>query len=445
MARRAFSSSPSTGWYCEMLDYSLDKMTKLDRELVLSRGDVDMAGALKSARETIDAVRRGGDEALKTLARKHDGFTGDSLAVPVSDIRASVTRISKIVLESLELSKKRIEAFHSRQELKPFEFRDESGTLGQRVVPMDRIGVYVPGGTAAYMSSVLMACVPARVAGVKEIAICTPGKGGHVPVEILAAAALCGVSEVHPVGGAHAIAAMAYGTESIPRVQKIVGPGGLFVSAAKLLVRNDCEIDFLAGPSEILVIADSKADPRLIACDMLAQLEHDPLARAVLVSTSKGVIESSQAELDRLMSACARSEIASRAAKRGAIFILAESIDEAVKFSNDYAPEHLLIDTEQPESLLPMIRSAGSVFLGSPSSVVFGDYCSGTNHILPTKCTASMKSSLSVYDFLKIIPYQRMTDAGAAKLSKVVDILARAEGLPAHADAALARVKKEAK
>jgi histidinol dehydrogenase len=420
-------------------------MTKLDRELVLTRGDVDMSGALRSARKTIDAVRRGGDEALKTLARKYDGFVGESLTVPESEIRASVGSIAKDVLESLELSKKRIEAFHSKQELKPFEFKDASGTLGQKVVPLDRVGVYVPGGTAAYMSSVLMACVPARIAGVKEIAICTPGKDGRVPAEILAAAALCDVNEVHPVGGAHAIAAMAYGTESIPRVQKIVGPGGLFVSAAKLLVRNDCEIDFLAGPSEILVIADSKASPRLIACDMLAQLEHDPLARAVLVSTSKGVIEDSQSELDKLMAASARSEITSRAAKRGAIFIFAKDLGEAVKFSNDYAPEHLLIDIENPESLLPRIRSAGSVFLGSSSSVVFGDYCSGTNHILPTKGTASMKSSLSVYDFLKIIPYQMLTDAGAAKLSKVVDILARAEGLPAHADAALARAKKEAK
>ncbi len=428
-----------------MLDYSLDKMTKLDRELVLSRSDVDMSGALKSARETIDAVRRGGDEALKTLARKYDGFTGESLTVQENTIRSSVRSISKEVLDSLMLSKKRIEAFHSRQELKPFEFKDESGTLGQKVVPLDRAGVYVPGGTAAYMSSVLMACVPARIAGVKEIAICTPGKNGQVPAEILAAAELCGVSEVHSVGGAHAIAAMAYGTDSIPRVQKIVGPGGLFVSAAKLLVRNDCEIDFLAGPSEILVIADSKANPRLIACDMLAQLEHDPFSRAVLVSTSKNVIEESQVELERLTSASARGEIASRAAKRGAIFILAKSLDEAVDFSNDYAPEHLLLDVEDPETLLAAVRSAGSVFLGSTSSVVFGDYCSGTNHILPTKGTASMKSSLSVYDFLKIIPYQKISEAGAAKLSQTVDILARAEGLPAHADAALARVKKEAK
>jgi histidinol dehydrogenase len=428
-----------------MLDYSLDKMTKLDRELVLSRGDVDMSGALMSARETIEAVRRGGDETLKALARKYDGFTGESLTVPVSAIHASVRGVAKEVLKSLELSKTRIEAFHSKQELKPFEFKDECGTLGQKVVPMDRVGVYVPGGTAAYMSSVLMACIPARIAGVKDIAICTPGKGGKVPAEILAAASLCGVSEVHPVGGAHAIAAMAYGTESINRVQKIVGPGGLYVSAAKLLVRNDCEIDFLAGPSEILVIADSKANPRLIACDMLAQLEHDPLARAVLVATSKGVLEDSQTELARLMSISPRGEIASLAAKRGAIFIFVKSLDEAVKFSNEYAPEHLLLDVEKPGSLLQMIRSAGSVFLGSSSSVVFGDYCSGTNHILPTKGTASMKSSLSVYDFLKVIPYQSISDAGAAKLSKTVDILARAEGLPAHADAALARVAKEAK
>jgi histidinol dehydrogenase len=427
-----------------MLDYSLDDMTGLDREIVLSRGDGEMMKVLRVAQNAIDQVRRGGDEALKELSREYDGFTGESLTVPESSIKASVTSISKELLESLQLSKSRIESFHSRQELKQFEFSDEHGTLGQKVVPLDRIGVYVPGGTAAYMSSVLMACVPARIAGVKEIAICTPGKGGQVPCEILAAAAICGVAEVHPVGGAHAIAALAYGTQSIPRVRKIVGPGGAFVSAAKLLVRNDCEIDFLAGPSEIMVIADSDADPRLISCDMLAQLEHDPLSRAVLVSTSRNVIEASKAELDRLIPLSARSGIASSAAKRGAIFILSKSIDDAVRFSNEYAPEHLLLDVREPHKLLEKVSSAGSVFLGSSSSVVFGDYCSGTNHILPTKGTAAMKSSLSVYDFLKIIPYQRISESGAAKLSRVVDILARAEGLPAHADAALARTRKEA-
>lgn len=428
-----------------MLEYVLDRMTELDRKLVLSRGDVDLSDAAESARKVIDAVRTEGDESLMAFARQYDGFSGGPLTIPESEVRKSVEEISKEVLDALKLSKQRIEAFHLKQVLKPFEFKDGLGTFGQKVVPLDRVGVYVPGGTAAYMSSVLMACIPAMIAGVKEIAICSPGKGGRVPAEILAAADLCGVKEVHPVGGAQAIAAMAYGTESIPRVQKIVGPGGAYVSAAKLLVRNDCEIDFLAGPSEVLIIADAKADPELIARDMLAQLEHDPLARAVLISTSESALKDAESELEKLLTGAERSAIASQASKRGAIFILVNDLGAAAEFSNEYAPEHLLLDVENPRQLLAKIKSAGSVFLGKRSSVVFGDYCSGTNHILPTKGVAAMRSSLSVYDFLKIIPYQDISDAGAAKLSKVVDILARAEGLPAHADAALARAKEKVK
>jgi histidinol dehydrogenase len=238
---------------------------------------------------------------------------------------------------------------------------------------------------------------------------------------------------------------MAYGTESIPRVQKIVGPGGAFVTAAKLLVRNDCEIDFLAGPSEILVIADVHADPQMIASDMLAQLEHDPLARAVLVTDSRKVAERISKELDLQLAKAIRIKIASKAAEKGAICIVTRSISEAVGFANSYAPEHLLLDVGKPERLLENVRNAGSVFLGRYSSVAFGDYCSGTNHILPTKGVASMRSSLSVYDFLKIIPYQSISEAGAVKLSRIVNVLARSEGLPAHAEAALTRSRRVSK
>ncbi|MBU0624697.1 MAG: histidinol dehydrogenase, partial [Candidatus Thermoplasmatota archaeon] len=284
--------------------------------------------------------------------------------------------------------------------------------------------------------------IPARIAGVEEIAMCTPGSNGTVPAEILAAADLCGITEVHPVGGAHSIAAMAYGSRSIPRVQKIVGPGGNVVTAAKLLVRNDCEIDILAGPSEVLVIADKSADPALVAADMLAQLEHDPLARALLVTDSRPLADRTRTELRLQLAKASRSGIASEAARRGAIAIITETIAQAVEFSNDYAPEHLLVDVKNPMAVLDRVRNAGSVFLGRYSSVAFGDYCSGTNHILPTKGMAAMKSSLSVYDFLKIIPYQRISRIGAAKLSKVVAVMARAEGFPAHAEAALARTRK---
>ena len=425
-----------------MLTYELRKMSDEEIEEVLSRKGVDLTRAAEIAKPIIDEVRSNGDSAVLKFAKKFDGFRGGPLTLTRNLLRSSRKRVSKKVLEALITSKRRIGSFHSRQILESFEYSDECGTMGQRVVPLNRIGVYVPGGTADYVSSVLMACVPARIAGVSQIAICTPGRNGKVPDAVLAAADMCGVSEVHPVGGAHAVAAMAHGTDSIPRVQKIVGPGGAVVTAAKLLVRNDCEIDFLAGPSEVLVIADSGADPELVAADMLAQLEHDPLARALLVTDSESIAELTRKEFLRQLAKASRSDVASKSAEKGAIFITTETIADAIKFSNEYAPEHLLIDVENPMAILNQIQNAGSVFLGGYSSVAFGDYCSGTNHILPTKGTAEMKSSLSVYDFLKIIPYQQISWAGAASLSKVVDVLARSEGLPAHADAALARARK---
>jgi len=420
----------------------LSDLSESRKREILSRGDVDLSDAMTKARAIIEDVRTGGDAALRVFADKFDGLKGGPLIVPLSEIQEASARVPKKVMDALEVSKQRIEAFHSKQVLEPFEYKDSAGLLGQRVVPIRRVGVYVPGGTADYVSSVLMSCIPAGIAGVSEIAICTPGKGGKVSDGILAAADLCGVREVHPIGGAHAIAAMAYGTESVRKVQKVVGPGGAFVTAAKLLVRNDCEIDFLAGPSEILVLADADSDPELIAADMLAQLEHDPLARAVLVTPCKELVVETKRVLRDKVARAGRSEIVRKAAEDGAIFIIAASLAEAVRFSNEYAPEHLLIDVKDPMRILRQIDSAGSVFLGRYSSVAFGDYCSGTNHVLPTKGAASMKSALSVYDFLKVIPYQRISAEGATKLSRTVDVLARLEGLPAHAEAALARKRR---
>lgn len=425
-----------------MLVLKLSEMNAAQLKAILTRGDVDLSGPMRLARKIIDDVRKRGDRALRTYARRFDGFTGGPLTVSQDEVRSSVDEISKDVLTALRVSKGRIEAFHKRQMPTPFEYSDATGLLGQRIVPLERVGVYVPGGTAAYMSTLLMACAPARVAGVENIAVCTPGNKGKVPLEILAAAELCDVREVHPIGGAQSIAAMAYGTNSVKRVQKIVGPGGAFVTAAKLLVRNDCEIDFLAGPSEVLIIADDNSDAEMLASDMLAQLEHDPLARAVLVTPSEQVLEGTKDSLERMLASTERREIVAASSASGAIFVLTDNVKDAVRFSNAYAPEHLLIDVREPRALLGQIRSAGSVFLGRYSSVAFGDYCSGTNHILPTKGVAAAKSSLTVYDFLKIIPYQELSAAGARKLSKTAETLARAEGLPAHAAAAVARARK---
>jgi histidinol dehydrogenase len=425
-----------------MLTFDLGRMTEAERRSVLGREGVDLYRAMEEVSPVVREVRSGGDDALVRYAEKYDGFRGSQLTLPRKDISSASKRVPKALLKAVNLAKRRIERFHSKQRLEAFEISDSCGTLGQMVVPLDRVGVYVPGGSADYVSTVLMACVPARIAGVSEIALCTPGREGKVPDNILAAADMCGVTEIHPVGGAQSIAAMAYGTESIRKVRKIVGPGGSYVTAAKLLVRNDCEIDFLAGPSEVLVVADAKADIEMIAADMLAQLEHDPSARAVLVADSSTVIEGARTALERQLAAAQRSEVASRAAGKGAIFIKAKTVDAALEFSNEYAPEHLLIDVRDPKRLLAKVTNAGSVFVGPYSSVAFGDYCSGTNHILPTRGTASMKSALSVYDFLKVVPYQEISSKGAAELGSVVAEIANSEGLPAHAQAAVLRARR---
>jgi histidinol dehydrogenase len=425
-----------------MRTYELGRMTPSQKRAVMTREGVDIERAMSLAKLVVDDVRLYGDSAVRRFARKFDSFGGMPLTVPPARLKAARGRVPRELIRSMKVSKRRIEAFHRRQRLEPFSYRDECGEFGQRIVPLERVGVYVPGGTADYVSSVFMCCIPARIAGVDEIALCTPGKKGRVPDTILAAAEMCGVEEVHPVGGPQAIGALAYGTESIPRVQKIVGPGGAYVAAAKLMVRNDCEIDFLAGPSEVLVISDGSGDPEMIASDMVAQLEHDPYARSVLVTTSETFLEQVRAELRRMLKSSERKDIASEASVKGAVFVLVESLDEAIGFSNEFAPEHLLIDVKRPARLLSSVRSAGSVFLGGYSSVAFGDYCSGTNHVLPTKGTASMKSSLSVYDFLKIIPYQSISREGVSRLAGVVDSIASAEGLPAHAAAAKLRARK---
>ena len=425
-----------------MLTVDLRKARRKDLDALMAREGVDLVGAMDRVRPVIAAVKAGGDAAVRKYASKFDGFKGGPLTVPSTRLVSATRKISWDLTASLTLSKKRIEAFHRRQQLRPFEFRDGCGFYGQKVVPLDRVGVYVPGGSADYMSTVLMACIPAKIAGVEQIALCTPGRQGKVPDGILAAARICGVSEVHPIGGPHSIAAMAYGTESIPKVRKIVGPGGSYVTAAKLLVRNDCEIDFLAGPSEVLIIADSGANPEFLASDMLAQLEHDPMARAVLVTPSEDISNKTRTELKSMLLKAARGDIANRSAAKGAIFVVSPDMAGAIAFANEYAPEHLLIDTKNPKAVLAEIRNAGSVFLGSYSSVAFGDYCSGTNHILPTMGAASMKSALSVYDFVKIIPYQSISASGASQLGPAVDTLARSEGLPAHANAAVIRGRR---
>jgi histidinol dehydrogenase len=422
-----------------MFTCELKNLSRRDRSRLLSRADVDLSEPLAIASVIIGRVRAGGDQALLSCAEEYDSFVGGRLLVDPADVAAARKRVPKELVCAMAECKERIERFHDRQRLEGFEFRDRAGVYGQKVVPLSRVGVYVPGGSASYASSVLMACVPARVAGVEEVIMCTPAKGGRVGDAVLAAADMCEVDEVYSVGGAQAIAAMAYGTETIRPVQKIVGPGGAVVSAAKLLVRNDCEIDFLAGPSEVLVVADGRADAKVLAAEMLAQLEHDPLARAILVTTSRRVLKAVSDELKRLTLSADRRDIIEQSSREGAVFMLARNLREAIGFANDYAPEHLVLEVSSPKATLKMVRNAGSVFLGRNSSVAFGDYCAGPNHILPTKGTASRRSSLTTYDFLKVVPYQSITRSGARELAPICELMADAEGLPGHAKAAAIR------
>jgi histidinol dehydrogenase len=422
-----------------MRSYDADDIPRSDLRALFKGRALSMNRAVTQASLIVDAVRRDGDSAVMRFARKFDGFTGGSFAVSKKEITAAESRIARSLMSALRKSLRRIEAYHSRQELMPFEYADASGTFGQRITPLERVGIYAPGGTASYASSVLMAAVPARIAGVEEIVLATPSRKGKVDDIVLAAASISGVSEVYSIGGAHAIAAMAYGTETVRAVDKIVGPGGSIVTAAKLLVRDDCDIDFLAGPSEVMIIADGSADSEMIALEMIAQLEHDRQAIAVTVSASDALLKKSAESLTRLMADVDRRDIVRAAAKNGAVFVKVGSLAQAMALSNRFAPEHLLIATKSPEKQLDAVRNAGSVFLGEHSSVAFGDYCAGTNHVLPTMGTARAKSALSVYDFLKTIPYQRLTRDGADRLSPVVGALARAESLPNHALAAEAR------
>lgn len=422
-----------------MLRYDYSSMSADDLRRVLRRGGTSMDQAVTVARPIVEAVRRGGDRALMRYARKLDGFKGGSFLVPRGALEAAMSRVPSQILASLKLSKRRIQAYHKKQSLNAFEFEDSCGVFGQKVVPLERVGIYIPGGTATYATSVLMTAVPAKIAGVEEIVMCTPGRNGRVEDAVLAAAVIAGVDEIYSVGGAQGIAAMAYGTESISMVSKIVGPGGSIVSAAKMMVRSDCEIDSIAGPSEVLIIADGTAEATLVASEMVAQLEHDPAAVAVLVSSSSRLLDRTSLALKQMIGRADRKDILGMSFDEGAVFLKVRNMSQAVEFSNAYAPEHLLVDTKNPRELFKSIRNAGSVFLGQSSSVAFGDYCSGPNHVLPTMGTARSRSALSVYDFLKIVPYQQLSVQGAATLAPVVTALAEVEGLPNHAIAARLR------
>lgn len=380
-------------------------------------------------------VRENGDEALYRLSEKFDGARPASIAVPMEEIDAAAEAVGAEFMEILKAAAENIRAFHRRQIREGYVVADKPGViLGQRIIPLRRAGIYIPGGTAAYPSTVLMDVIPAVLAGVGEVVMCTPpSRGGTVAPEILAAAKVAGVGRVFRVGGAQAVAAMAYGTESVPRADKIVGPGNVYVAEAKRQVFGQVGIDIIAGPSEILIIADGASNPAFVAADMLSQAEHDKNAAAVLVTDSRALADAVAAEIETQLARLPRGEIArASVGQNGRIFVVGD-LAEAAETSNEIAPEHLELCVEDPFALLPRIKNAASVFLGRYCPEALGDYFAGPNHTLPTVSTARFASPLGVEDFVKRAQFTYYTKDALAAVADKVARFAEHEGLTAHA------------
>ena len=393
--------------------------------------------------EIIENVKMRGDRALLEYTEKFDRARLTALQVTAAEIEEAVASVAPRFLEVLQKAAANIRKFHSRQVRNSFVINEEDGILmGQKIIPIDRAGLYVPGGTAAYPSTVLMDAIPAKIAGCPEVVMVTPPNAeGKVNSVILAAASIAGVDKIFKVGGAQAIAALAYGTESIPRVDKIVGPGNAFVAEAKKQVFGRVSIDMIAGPSEILIVADAGTDPRHAAADLLSQAEHDKLASAVLVTDSESLALAVQAELEIQIPQLERSEIARASIDNNGKIIVAENLRQAIDIANEIAPEHLELCVDNPFDYLDAIRHAGSVFMGRNCPEALGDYLAGPNHTLPTSGTARFSSPLSVDDFIKKTQYTYFTRDALARVAQDVAYFARAEGLTAHAKSAVIRTE----
>jgi histidinol dehydrogenase len=395
--------------------------------------------------EIVDAVRDTGDAALLELTERFDRvrMTAGELAVTTSELDVAERAVGETTMGALRYAAGRIERFHRETAPRSWRMTDALGSrLGQEVRPIDRVAVYVPGGRAAYPSTVLMTVIPARVAGVREIVLVSPPSADKsLNAAVLAAARVAGVTEAYRVGGAQAVAALAYGTETIRRVDKIVGPGNIYVVLAKSRVFGDVGIDMVAGPSEVVVVADESADAAFVAADLLAQAEHDPMARAVLLTPSRGLIDRVAREVEQRLGALPRREIAGAALQSHGALVLTRSLEEAVEVANLLAPEHLELQVEDPEALLPLVRSAGAVFLGRFTPEVVGDYVAGPNHVLPTGGTARFASALGTEDFVKRMSVIQYAQAGLREAGPHLAELARVEGLDGHGAAAAVRIE----
>ncbi|GAA0788193.1 histidinol dehydrogenase [Marinobacterium sediminicola] len=395
--------------------------------------------------EVIAKVRTEGDSALVEYTNRFDRTSANS----IEDLELGQARLQQALdslpadqRAALEKAAERVRAYHERQKGESWQYTEADGTmLGQQITPMDRVGIYVPGGKAAYPSSVLMNALPAHVAGVKEIIMVVPTPEGVVNELVLAAAALAGVDRVFTLGGAQAVAALAYGTETVPRVDKIVGPGNIFVATAKRAVFGTVGIDMIAGPSEILVVCDGQTDPDWVAMDLFSQAEHDEDAQSILVCPDADYIDQVEASINKLLPTMERQEIIRISLENRAALIKVADMDQAAEVSNRIAPEHLELSVEDPVAFLPKIRHAGAIFMGRYTAEALGDYCAGPNHVLPTSGTARFSSPLGVYDFQKRSSLIMFSAEGASEMGKVASVLARGESLTAHARSAEYRIK----
>ena len=396
--------------------------------------------------EILTNVRQKGDIALVEYTNQFDHRNVSSiknLIVPSDQMSQALQNISEPERSALNVSAERIIEYHEHQKINSWSYCDEDGTmLGQQVTPIERICIYVPGGKANYPSSVLMSALPAKVAGVNKIIMTAPAPDGQLNPMVLAAAAIAGVDEIYTVGGAQAIGALAYGTDTIKKVDKIVGPGNIFVATAKRMVFGQVGLDMVAGPSEVLIVCDGKTDPDWIAMDLFSQAEHDQNAQAILVSNDNKLLEQVKMSVEKLLPSLERADIIQSSLKRRGAFILVRDLNEAVELVNYIAPEHLELSVDDPEDMLPRIRNAGAIFMGRFTSESVGDYCAGPSHVLPTSSTARFSSPLGVYDFQKRSSIVMCNEKSASKLGKTASIIARAESLTAHAHSAEYRIKK---
>ena len=394
--------------------------------------------------EIINTIRSKGDKALIDYSIKFDGVKAKTMAdlmISQEELEKSFNDLSNKQKNAITIAAERVKAYHLKQNQKTWSYTEDDGTmLGQKITPLDSVGLYVPGGKAAYPSSVLMNAIPAKVAGVDELIMMVPSKDGIMNKLVLAAAYISGVDMVITVGGAQAIAALAYGTESVPKVDKIVGPGNIYVATAKRAVFGQVGIDMIAGPSEILIICDGNTDPDWIAMDLFSQAEHDEDAQSILLCPDKAFIVEVEKSIEKLLPSMNRKNIIETALKNRGALIHTKDMDEAIAISNRIAPEHLELSVENPETLLDKIKHAGAIFMGKYTCEALGDYCAGPNHVLPTSGTARFSSPLGVYDFQKKSSLIRVSDKGANTLGKVAATLADGEGLQAHAESARYRI-----